>query len=105
MSRYFHTITIEIPASQVKDSKGNWITPDPPTKEIYNGRCEINSAARELIDGNGKTIQYNAIIYLPVLPERVKIGSKIKVTDGDGDIFTGVVKQFSKGLKNCRIWV
>ena len=75
------------------------------TGTSYDCRAEINSQAAKIILQDGTAYEYAALIYCPLLTPDIAEGTKIIVMDGTITRIEGIVKAFSRGQLNLRIWV
>lgn len=73
--------------------------------EPYKCRAEINTSAKQIILQDGTSYIYSSLIYCPKEVPDLQPGTKILITDGTITRVEGIVKSFSRGQLNCRIWV
>lgn len=75
------------------------------SETYYTCRAEINSKAQQIVLEDGSTYTYSSLIYCPLDVPDIPCGTKILVLDGTVTRIEGIVKGFSRGQFNCRIWV
>lgn len=94
-------------SNSTQNEQGDWVIPqeDAPAPLEMPCRVELRSSAGYISSADGKLIEFQSIIYLPLPTPEVYIDQTISVKNGDVIKLTGTVKQFSKGQLNARIWI
>lgn len=107
VNQYPHKVLFTVQPTATKDADGNWISSGDPEINEWAGRFEISSGSRSayITGADGVQIAVKGVIYLPLPVDRIKEGTKVQVMDGDSVLIDSVVKQFSKGQFNARVWV
>ena len=102
--QYPHTINVTGPTVSVQDGSGNWVN-TAQTDFILPCRFEP-AGSRGLVPGpDGKLINYNWIVYMPIPALDIKPGFAVRIYDGATLIAKDNVLRYSKGQLNARIWL
>ena len=101
--QYPHSITITTLSGSTLDSSGNWTvgTAQTVTREC---RAEVNSKNGLIVAADGTQIRYDWVVYMPK-SDVVTPGSQVEIKDGDRVLCKSIVKQFSQGQLNQRLWL
>lgn len=83
----------------------SWIEAEPTT--ILETKCRVEPArSSQYLQGqDGKSITYNSIVYMPIPSVDLKPGTLFEVWDGEKLIVREMVKQYSRGQLNARVWL
>lgn len=94
-------------SNSTQNEQGDWVVPqeEVPAPVELPCRIELRSSAGYITSTDGKLIEFQSIIYLPLPMPDVSIDQTISVKNGEVIRFVGTVKQFSKGQLNARIWI
>lgn len=87
-----------------RDENGDWI---PSNSSLISQACraEPNGKGGFLTAADGKVIHYEWIIYMPIPDTELKPGTPVTV-EWNGDEFAkGIVKRYSRGQFNARVWL
>ena len=89
----------------VKDSQNNWTTTDPVLQLETRCRVEPARANAYLNGADGKQITFTSIVYMPIPPADLGVGTLFEVWDGERLIVKEPIKQYSRGQLNARVWL
>lgn len=108
VKQYPHTVTFSSGTAAVQGADGNWT--EGVTKSFdVSGRFEpVNgSVGSEYVIGqDGQQIRIRGIVYMPLDKSAdIEVGCGIIVQSDSDLILDDVVKQFSRGQLNMRVWV
>lgn len=97
---------------QVLSSTPGTFTPDgdpiaPVSVFVNHAKCrdESNSGAKQINLSDGTAHIFQALIQLPKGTPEVKVGTSVRVLQGNDVRLLGSVKLFRKDQLHCRIWV
>lgn len=85
------------------ENTGDWVAGDPESALTFKCRAEPQAGNGVIENKDGSVINFNWILYCPLDTPTLLIGTTIIIyglTQG-----TDMVKRFSKGQLNTRIWL
>lgn len=105
VSQYPDIITITRQPVYVQDANGIMNTIGTP--ELFTSNCRAERAGKNPVINtiDGQALSYAFIIYMPKTSEIFSFGNEVTVTNNDGSIITGTLKDSSNGQFNTRLWV
>lgn len=105
VTQYPHTLSMWHSTESIQDPEsGDFISGESIELPVGECRAEINGGGK-IIFVDGEAFVFHYIVYLPSSTPIIPIGSRIKVTNGDTEIFNGSVVRISEGQLNTRLWV
>lgn len=75
------------------------------TADPYDCRAELNTQAKKIVLPDGTAYEYSSLIFCALSTPDIEPGCNVLVMDGTVTRIEGIVKMFSRGQLNCRIWV
>ncbi|MGN6352821.1 MAG: hypothetical protein ACTHLB_05495 [Parafilimonas sp.] len=103
VTQYPHTATVVITTDSGEDENGYPLPPVTQTVELIC-RAEPNTQNAVVYAPDGTAFQFKYVIYVKAGQSDVPVNSNISIALENGEV-TGIVKMYSKGQLNARIWV
>lgn len=108
VKQYPYTIRITSAAgNSTLNASGDWVKPGgalPAAVEI-SCRHETRSGVGYVKTGDGKIVEFQCIVYMPLPVPDVQIDTQVTIMNGETQLITGTVKHFVRGQLNARLWL
>jgi hypothetical protein len=105
VSQYPHVMTLAPLASSTMDENGDWQTTEAATTEL-NCRYEVNTKNSFIVGADGTRIDYAGVVYIPLPVDELKNGTSLMIVNQESEIVAkGIIKKFSRGQLNARVWL
>lgn len=108
VKQYPYTIQIKAAAgNSTQNAFGDWVKPggDPPAPVQIPCRTETRSSVGYVQTTDGKMTEFQCIVYMPLPVADVQVDTSVTVLNGNTPLINGIVKHFSRGQLNARIWL
>jgi hypothetical protein len=105
VKQYPHTLRItKAAADSTRDLQGDWIPGSSSTSDIAC-RAEPNKTNGLVSTSDGTMVGYDWNVYMPLPQTEIAPGTNIEILNGTASLGSGIVKRFSAGQLNARLWV